>query len=32
VEGSMAKYEGHGIDEYAEAYLEERGLKYEKVY
>jgi hypothetical protein len=28
--GSWADYEGHSIDEYAKAYLEARGLSYEK--
>ena len=30
VDGSMASYEGHSLDDYAEAYLEARGLKYER--
>ena len=30
-DGSMVKYEGHSIDEYAEPYLAARGIHYEKV-
>jgi predicted enzyme related to lactoylglutathione lyase len=28
--GSMAKYEGHSIDDYAQAYLESRGLSWDR--
>jgi hypothetical protein len=31
-EGSMAKYEGHSIDDYAQEYLAARGLEYKPVY
>jgi len=32
VDGSMVNYEGHSLDEYAQAYLEPRGIHYEPVY
>lgn len=31
-DGSMVSYEGHSIDQYAQAYLEARGLRYERAY
>jgi predicted enzyme related to lactoylglutathione lyase len=31
VDGSMVNYEGHSLDDYAQAYLEARGMRYEKV-
>jgi hypothetical protein len=32
VEGSMARYEGHGIDECAQEYLASKGIQYERAY
>jgi len=32
VDGSLVNYEGHSLDEYAQAYLAPKGIKYESVY